>query len=135
MFVVAAAEGPPAELVGLAELVTVRFPWGSLLRGCVGLDPVVAAGLADLVRPCGRLELLLAPAERDRLAGIPTKSAEVVGAATLAFETLGFRLELGRLTSDDEILASGSTWARRLRSNGQAGARPVTLVRLRSSER
>jgi 16S rRNA (adenine(1408)-N(1))-methyltransferase len=25
---------PPAELEGVADLVTVHFPWGSLLRGC-----------------------------------------------------------------------------------------------------
>jgi 16S rRNA (adenine(1408)-N(1))-methyltransferase len=95
-FVLAAAENPPAALTGAADLVTVRFPWGSLLRGCVGLDAAVAAGLTRLVGSRGTLELLLAPSARDGL----------------------------------EVVASGSSWAKRLAAgrNGDAG-RAVTLIR------
>ena len=41
-FILAAAEAPPPALAGIAGLVTVRFPWGSLLRGCLGEDTAVA---------------------------------------------------------------------------------------------
>jgi 16S rRNA (adenine(1408)-N(1))-methyltransferase len=135
VFVVAAAEAPPPELAGLADLVTVRFPWGSLLRGCVGLDTTVATGIAALVRPGGTLELLLAPAGRDRLAGIPTDPAEVVEAVRGTFEPLGFELVDGREATPEEVRASGSTWARRLLANGHPADRRVTRVRLRSSPR
>jgi 16S rRNA (adenine(1408)-N(1))-methyltransferase len=135
LFVVAAAEAPPAELACLAEEVSVRFPWGSLLRGCLGLDVAVAAGVASLVRPGGQLELLLAPAERDGLAGIPTDSAEIVRAAANAFVPFGLELVVGRLATNEELRASGSTWAKRLLSNGGVPRRAVTFVCLRSSGR
>ena len=131
LFLVAAAEQPPAELAGLADLVTVRFPWGSLLRGCLGADPAVAAGVAALVRPGGSLELLLAPAARDGLGDLPTASAEVVAAAVATFGPLGFELVEGRPAEPAEVRASGSTWARRLLAGPGTERRP-TLVRLRS---
>jgi 16S rRNA (adenine(1408)-N(1))-methyltransferase len=128
-FVVAAAEVIPAELRGVAALVTVRFPWASLLRGCLGADDAVTDGIAGLVVPGGSLELLLAPAERDRL-GLPTQPAAVVEAARAAFEARGLCLTEGRAATTEEIRASGSTWARRLLSHGAADAdrRPM-LVR------
>jgi 16S rRNA (adenine(1408)-N(1))-methyltransferase len=113
-FVVAAAEAVPAELVGIAALVTVHFPWASLLRGCLGLDEAVAAGVAALPAPDGMLELLLAPATWDRLADLPTEPADVIAAARAAFEARGLSLMEARLATSDEIRASGSSWARRL---------------------
>ena len=136
VFVLGTAESPPAELVGLAARVTVRFPWGSLLRGCLGADAGVAAGLASLVGPGGVLELLLAPADRDGLADLPTEPGAVVAAAMRAFGPLGLRLADGRVATDEEIRASRSTWARRLLAgNRHDPARPgrtVVAVRLRS---
>lgn len=128
-FIVAAAEAAPAELAGIAHLVTVRFPWASLLRGCVGLDPAVAAGVASLVRPGGSLELLLAPSARDGLDGVPVEAAAIVDGTAGAFGARGFEVAVGRAASDAEINASGSTWAKRLRSQ-RPDDRPVMLVRL-----
>ena len=138
-FLLAAAESPPAALVGVAGLVTVRFPWGSLLRGCLGLDPVVAAGVAALVAPGGTLELLVAPAARDGLEGVPTEVDGIVAAARGAFSQLGLELVEGRAATAAEVAASGSSWAKRLAAgsgrhrgngngNGEVG-RIVTLVR------
>ena len=131
LFLVAAAEQPPVELAGLADLVTVRFPWGSLLRGCLGADVDVATGIAALVRPGGRLELLLAPATRDGLGDLPTASSDVVAATVATFGPLGFELIEGRPATPAEVRASGSTWARRLLAGRDTERRP-TLVRLRS---
>src|SRR5439155_18279811 len=80
-FILASAESPPSALEATAHLVTVRFPWGSLLRGVAGADAAVAAGIAGMVAPGGSLELLLATAARDGLDGVPT-SAEALVAAT-----------------------------------------------------
>jgi 16S rRNA (adenine(1408)-N(1))-methyltransferase len=129
LFVVASAEAAPVELRGLADLVTVRFPWAGLLRGCLGLEPRVAVGVASLLAPNGRLELLLAPAARDRLTGLPVEPAAVIAAAAAAFASSGLRLVEGREASPGEIRASGSTWARRLLAGGTAPDRRVTLVR------
>jgi 16S rRNA (adenine(1408)-N(1))-methyltransferase len=122
-FIVAAAEAPSVELEGLADLVTVRFPWGSLLRGVVGRDEAVAGGLARLVAADGALELLVAPIERDRLDGVPTSGDGLVAGAWAAFGPLGFEIvQVGQPTAA-EVRATGSTWARRL-------GRSPTLMRL-----
>jgi 16S rRNA (adenine(1408)-N(1))-methyltransferase len=121
-FVVAAAESLPAELAGLACRVTVAFPWGSLLRGCVGLDAAVSAGLAGLVAPGGQLELLLAPAERDGLEAVPTSVDGLGAAAARTFAPLGFGMVPARTATPQELRASGSTWARRLGSAAPPGA-------------
>jgi 16S rRNA (adenine(1408)-N(1))-methyltransferase len=113
-FLVAAAEAPPAELMGLADLVTVRLPWGSLLRGVVGRDAAVAEGLAGLLSTRGTLELLVAPIQRDGLDGIPTSADGLVAGAAAAFEPHGLSIECAVEATAAEVRASGSTWARRL---------------------
>jgi 16S rRNA (adenine(1408)-N(1))-methyltransferase len=139
MFLVAAAERPPAELRGVANGVTVQLPWGSLLRGCLGAEPTVAAGLAAMLAPEGTLDLLLAPADRDRLNGLPIEPDAVADAAVQAFASFGLSMIEGRRATDEEIRGSRSTWARRLLANGGNGTtgigRTVVLVRLRSCER
>ena len=122
-FAVAAAEAPPVELAAAADLVTVRFPWGSLLRGVVGGDTGVAAGLAHLLRVGGAIELLVAPMERDGLDGIPTSTAGLAAGAHEAFEPLGFEIERVCEPTPGELRAIGSSWARRL-------DRRATLIRL-----
>jgi 16S rRNA (adenine(1408)-N(1))-methyltransferase len=131
-FVVAAAAASPAELCGLADLVTVRFPWGSLLRGCVGGDSAVAAGVARLVAPRGALELLLAASARDNLDGVPLDPGALAQAAATAFAPFRLALVLARPATDPEVAASGSTWARRLRAgrHDEAPGRTPTLIRL-----
>ena len=135
IFVAAAAEAMPPELLGLADRVTVRFPWASLLRGCLGRDAAVTAGIASLVAR-GSLELLLALATRDRLEDLPTEPTAVIEAAGRAFEPHGFGVVEARQASTDEIRASGSSWAKRLlggnRKVGGTLDRAVVLVRLRS---
>jgi 16S rRNA (adenine(1408)-N(1))-methyltransferase len=134
LFVVAAAESVPAELRGRADLVTVRFPWGSLLRGCLDADPAVADGLAALGAPGGDLELLLAPARRDGLAGLPTEPTEIVAAARRAFEPRGHLLIAAREATAADVAASGSTWAKRLLGGPAPDRRPV-IVRFRRAVR
>jgi 16S rRNA (adenine(1408)-N(1))-methyltransferase len=139
-FVLAAAESLPDDLAGRAALVTVLFPWGSLLRGCVGLDDAVACGVAGLVAPGGVLELLLAPAERDRLAGVPTSEGAIIEGASRTFEAHGLAVVVARTATPAEIAATGSSWARRLgvagRRNGSNGSsgpaadRSPVLIRL-----
>lgn len=131
-FVLAAAEALPGELSGSASLVTVLFPWGSLLRGCLGLDDAVAGGLAGLVASGGVLELLLAPAERDRLAGVPTTEGGIIEGATRVFAPHGLEVVLARTAIPAEIAATGSSWARRLgvAGRGNGSNRSPVLIRL-----
>jgi len=135
LFLLAAADAIPAELDGIADLVTVRFPWGSMLRGALGADPAVASGVASTLCAGGVLELLMAPAERDHLDSLPTEPAVVAAAAKVAFEPFGLTALEARAATADEVRASRSSWARRLLARGAGGDRPVTLVRMRSSRR
>ena len=130
LFLVAAAADLPVELAGLATRVTVVMPWGSLLRGCLGDDARVAAGLAGLLAAGGTLELVLAPATRDRIDGMPLAPAAVGAAVARTFLPWGLGVAESRAATADEVRATRSTWARRLIGGGTQH-RTAILVRLR----
>jgi 16S rRNA (adenine(1408)-N(1))-methyltransferase len=130
LFAVAAAEAPPLELRGRAGLVTVFFPWGSLLRGIVGLDERVAAGLASLVRPRdGRVEALVSITPRDGLDGLASLDAAALDRLAAAHARFGLGLVSAAPVSVGDVRASGSTWGRRLLAGG--ADRPVWRISLR----
>jgi 16S rRNA (adenine(1408)-N(1))-methyltransferase len=124
--VVASAEAVPPDLAGRVDELTIQFPWASLLRGTLALDDAVARGIATLLTPNGEVHALLAPAPKDNLGpSLPTATALLDGAApALAQRWAGHGLTVTRPRAArvDEIRASGSSWAKRLR----AGARPGT---------
>jgi hypothetical protein len=125
-FVAAGAEALPAGLTNLADLVTVRFPWGSLLRGVLGADMGVAASVGRLVAPGGRLEITLSLVGRDR----NDTAGDAFGAAdiermTATFASLGLTRTEARRLSAVEVAAIPSTWARRLRAGDARAGRPV----------
>lgn len=93
---------------------------------------MVAGGLAGLVTPGGALELLLAPAERDRLVGVPTTEGEIIEAAAQTFAPHGLEVILARTATHAEIAATGSSWARRLgvAGGGNGSNRSPVLIRL-----
>ena len=114
MFVVAAAEAPPPELAGVADSVVIQLPWGSLLRGALALDEAAAAGIASLVAPAGRVEVLLAPADRDRLDPEVDVRRRLANGLADDWRRAGLELCEARPATDAEIAAARSTWARRL---------------------
>lgn len=59
LFVVAAVEALPCELDGIADRVTVLFPWGSLLAGVTHGDPLVLAALARIARSRASLDIVI----------------------------------------------------------------------------
>jgi 16S rRNA (adenine(1408)-N(1))-methyltransferase len=59
LFVAADALSPPPALAARAALVTVNYPWGSLLRAVGGPEPAGLRAVAGLLRPAGRLVALL----------------------------------------------------------------------------
>jgi 16S rRNA (adenine(1408)-N(1))-methyltransferase len=134
LFVVAAAEAVPRELHGRADVVTVRFPWGSLLRGVLGLDRTVGLGIAALVRPDGgRVDALVSVTERDRIDGFDALDAAALERIAAAHRAIGLELVSAADASIPEIRAAGSTWGKRLVA-GRAD-RPVVRLSLRRLER
>jgi 16S rRNA (adenine(1408)-N(1))-methyltransferase len=130
LFVVAAAEALPPELDGLAELVTVHFPWGSLLRGLLGADPALLNGLARLLRPGGRLSLLVSSTARDRGAGVAPVDEAGLRALAGAWADHGLAITRVRPATPADVAAAHSTWGKRLDAGGR---RPAWLVQARRS--
>ncbi len=124
-FVLGSAERPPAELAGLADLVTVILPWGSLLRGVLGRDDAVAAGLATLLGPTGTLEAIFTMSATDAaVTGSDAGAGPDVEAIRATFGRAGLEVASVRPATPDELLASGSTWAKRLGLRGTGNATP-----------
>ena len=124
LFLVAGVEALACSpLAGRADLVTVQFPWGSLLRGIVGLDDAALCGLASLVAAGGRLSVLASVVPSDGIPGIAGLDDAAVPAIRAAWSAAGLRLTAARPATAAEVAASGSTWARRLRAGRDA--RPV----------
>ena len=115
LFVVAAAERPPAELTAIAAEVTIQLPWGSLLRGALALADAhdAAAGIAALVAPGGAICILVAIDPRDRLE-IPPLTTDDEAPLAGRWAALGLELTTLRPATDAEVAGTGSTWARRL---------------------
>jgi 16S rRNA (adenine(1408)-N(1))-methyltransferase len=114
LFVVAAAERPPLELLGVADELTIHFPWGSLLRGALALDRAAAGGIAALIKPGGRLTILVSITDRD---GIGLNAIDEPGAAdalVARWDAHGLRLEAICPATDADVAATRSSWARRL---------------------
>jgi 16S rRNA (adenine(1408)-N(1))-methyltransferase len=123
LFVVAAAESPPPELLGLADEVRILFPWGSLLRGVLGTDERVAEGIARLARPGGRVSAIVSVTPRDGLdAPASFDPAGFAGISDVA-RRFGLRLTATRRADIEDVRATRSTWGRRLL--GGAADRPV----------
>lgn len=128
LFVVAAVEALPRELDGRADLVTVHFPWGSLLRGLLAADPAVMTGLTRVMRPGATLSLLLSSTDRDRGAGIEPLHEPALRALAAAYADWGLDVTEARPATPADVAAAHSTWGKRL---GAGGRRPAWLLRAR----
>ena len=131
LFLAEGVERLPAAFDDLADRVTVLFPWGSLLRGALGLDPAISAAIARLVRPGGSVEMVLSIAERDRatVGGSGPFCRADLELMTRTFAALGLVAGEPCLLTPAEIGATDSSWARRL---GTDPDRPVWRVELRA---
>ncbi len=116
LFVVAAAETPPPELIGLADEVRILFPWGSLLRGVLGVDERVARGIASLARSGGRVSAIVSVTTRDGLDGIASLEPYELGGIAEAARRAGLRMTGTRQLDAEDVWATRSTWGRRLLS-------------------
>jgi 16S rRNA (adenine(1408)-N(1))-methyltransferase len=126
LFVVAAAEQLPGELDGVADLVTVHFPWGSLLRGLLGADPATMTGLTRMLHPDGTLQLLLSSTVRDHSVGVAPIQAATLHALAESYAALGLTVTEARPATVADVAAAHSTWGKRL---GAGTRRPAWLLR------
>jgi hypothetical protein len=115
IFVVSSLQALPPELNGLASLLTVHFPWGSLLSAAIGHDPAGAARLAALVAPGGLLRLLVSAAARDAGGGVTRHEPDrTIG----AYAALGMVAVACRPATLADIGEARSSWGKRLLAAG-----------------
>jgi 16S rRNA (adenine(1408)-N(1))-methyltransferase len=100
--------------------MTINFPWGSLLRGVLGHDDAVLAGIASLGAAGTALVSVVL---RDGMPAVPEPDVLAV-----AYAHHGLAVLEARPATAAEIAASGSSWAKRL---GAGAARPVTMLKWR----
>ncbi len=128
LFVVAAAERPPRELLATADELMINLPWGSLLRGALGIDDAAAQGIAALMKPGASLTALVSVTPRD---GLELGAMGEPGASNqLADRWANHGLQLVSVwpATETEVTATGSTWAQRL---GVGRSRPAWRFVLR----
>jgi 16S rRNA (adenine(1408)-N(1))-methyltransferase len=124
LFIAAGAEVlASTPFAGEADLVTVTLPWGSLLRGALGVDGQALGGIASTLRPGGRLELLASVVPSDRVDGIDCLDDAMRPAIADAWRGVGLQLSGMRPATADDLATSGSSWARRL-----GAGRPVWRI-------
>ncbi|HEV8488222.1 MAG TPA: class I SAM-dependent methyltransferase [Candidatus Limnocylindrales bacterium] len=118
LFLAAGIEALDPVLDGCADLVTVTLPWGSLLRGALGLDAAAACAIARVSKPRGRVEMLVSVTPRDGVAGLPCLEAETIHGVAARYAELGLCMVEALPATANQIAASGSTWAKRLLATG-----------------
>ena len=128
-FLAEGVEHLPPQLSGIADEVTVHFPWGSLLRGLVDGSRSVVGPIADLLKPGAELRVLMSTVERD---GVGEVTPNLVISRSGAYAALGLDLVGVTWASPVMVRETHSAWAKRLGLR-----RPVVFARYsrRSSRR
>ena len=117
----APVEALPAELHGIADVVRVNFPWGSLLRGLLQPDARDARGdLRPRQGAARRFEIVMSydPShDTNAFAGEPLPpldEAYIDSVLVPAYAESGMSINVRHQMFRDEALELPSTWGRRL---------------------
>ena len=129
LFLVAGADVLDPVLDACADLVSVLFPWASLLHGALGLDTTVAAAIARIVKPGGLVSILASVTPRDGVPEVPCLDETAIARIADRWRRLGLALADAHLATPAELRASGSSWARRLAAGRERAAWRIELLR------
>ena len=122
LFVVSSVETLPHEMTACADGATVYFPWGSLLRGIGSADSAVMSPLARLLRPGAPLRVILSVTPADHSVGVEQLDAARVTGLAATYRASGLLLVECRSATEDDLAATHSTWAKRLRAGSRRDA-------------
>ncbi len=114
LFVAAAVEALPAELDGVADLVTAHFPRGSLLRGLLAAEQATMAAVTRLMRPGAILSLLVSATARDGGVGVEPIQDHTLHRVADAYRNHGLTVTEVRVATAHDVTATHSTWGKRL---------------------
>jgi 16S rRNA (adenine(1408)-N(1))-methyltransferase len=111
LFVIANALDLPLELTGTVSLLTVNFPWGSLLAGLLNGEAAVLDGMARVCARGARLEVRLnESAVREAGYGLAEASEKV----WLELDRAGFRIPKVETIEAENLKTCPTTWARKI---------------------
>lgn len=110
LFVIANAQELPIELHGLADHLSINFPWGSLLEGLINNDRLLLNGLAALARPGAALDVRLNGGALEESRCSVETGAQRVTQALAEY----FYLRPPTVLSGDDLRKLPTTWAKRL---------------------
>jgi 16S rRNA (adenine(1408)-N(1))-methyltransferase len=119
-FAVADALSPPASLAGRAALVTVNYPWGSLLRAVAAPEAAGLRAIAGLLRPDGRIVALLNAsaaedsAYADKLELPPLDRGHVERVLVPGWREAGLEVLEARVLDPGEEPPHRTSWGQRL---------------------
>jgi 16S rRNA (adenine(1408)-N(1))-methyltransferase len=111
LFIIASAQELPRELDGLADQVTINFPWGSLLESLLAGDSRLAEGLARMARTEAGIDIRLnGGALAEAGAGLETGTEQIRTNARAA----GWQMNAAAPMAAPALRTYPTTWARRL---------------------
>jgi 16S rRNA (adenine(1408)-N(1))-methyltransferase len=119
-FIAADATRPIPDLHARASLVTVNYPWGSLLRAVAGPEPEALRAIVALLRPGGRLVTLLNlsaaddTSYADRLDLPPLDGEHIERALVPGWRDTGLEAMEWRALAPGEDPPHRTTWGQRL---------------------
>jgi 16S rRNA (adenine(1408)-N(1))-methyltransferase len=119
----------PDVLDGRVDELRVTLPWGSLLRDVLEPAPPLVERALRLLRPGGRLRLMLSLTERDARIGRSELDADTVAALVRRYGETGFPCVEARPTTSTDVTELGSSWAKRLGIPDRRSAWTIVLRR------
>ena len=119
LFALGSVEAMPGELAGLASLVTVNLPWGSLLRAVAAPDSDLLRNLAVSCTRGAELRVTFSASMRDakeltRLGLAQPDPCRRAPDLERVYDEAGFALTWLEPLSSAELRDLGTTWAKRL---------------------
>ena len=111
LYLISPARSLPSELYGKARIITVNFPWGSLLGDLLDQDPSLLFGLTAIAQPGAVLEVRVnADALQECGLSLDEGSKQIQTALMLC----GYEIHSSSLLGSRELRACQTTWAKRL---------------------
>jgi len=111
LYLICPAGALPGELYGRASLITINFPWGSLLSSLVDQDTALLFGLSAIAHAGATLEVRVnGGALQERGLSLEEGCKQIQSALTLA----GYETHSADLLGSREMRATETTWAKRL---------------------
>lgn len=119
-FVLGSVELLPKELIGVADLVYIHFPWGSLLGGISRADNKVIKSISSLVKSGGKLEMIFGysqeaePSEAKRLELDQLNEEKIRDEIVPEFEKNNLHLSQLSTLRKEEYFKVDSSWGKKL---------------------